>query len=55
MNTHKLTKVNYLLTNAIFHFWGGGLFNTLIIKGLQGFNKILKDYEITNRNISNFS
>ena len=54
MSTYKLIKVNYLLTNANFHFWGG-LFNTLIIKGSQGFNKISKDYEIANRNISDFS
>ena len=48
MNRRILTKVNYLLTCTNVRV-GGQKSNLSIIN-----NNIDKDYEITNRNISNF-
>ena len=49
MNKRKLIKVNYLLTDTFICVFGGQKSNLNIIN-----NNINKDYEITNRNISNF-
>jgi len=50
MNKRKLIKVNYLLTDTFICVFGGQKSNLSIIN-----NNINKDYEITNRNISDFS
>ncbi len=50
MNRRILTKVNYLLTCTNVRVGGGQKSNLSIIN-----NNINKDYEITNRSISDFS
>ena len=50
MNTKILLNVNYLLTSKNYKM--GGVQNYRINKSIIS---KLKDYEITNRNISNFS
>ena len=51
MNKKELIKVNYLLTSTFVRVGGGGQKSNLNIIN----NNINKDYEITNRNISDFS
>ena len=54
MNRERITKINYLLTRTRICS-RGGVASEPINKGfIKSLNKI-KDYEITNRNISNFS
>ena len=50
MNKKELIKVNHLLTSTFVRVGGGQKSNLNIIN-----NNINKDYEITNRNISDFS
>ena len=50
MNKKELIKVNNLLTGTFVRVGGGQKSNLNIIN-----NNISKDYEITNRNISDFS
>ena len=50
MNKKELIKVNNLLTSTFVRVGGGRKSNLNIIN-----NNINKDYEITNRNISDFS
>ena len=50
MNMKELIKINNLLTSTFVRVWGGQKSNLNIIN-----NNINKDYEITNRNISDFS
>ena len=51
MNKKELIKVNNLLTSTFVRVGGGGQKSNLNIIN----NNINKDYEITNRNISDFS
>ena len=50
MNKKELIKVSNLLTSTFVRVGGGRKSNLNIIN-----NNISKDYEITNRNISDFS
>ena len=50
MNMKELIKINNLLTCTFVRVGGGQKSNLSIIN-----NNINKDYEITNRNISDFS
>ena len=50
MNKRKLIKVNHLLTDTFVCVFGGQNSNLTKLN-----NNINKDYEITNRNISDFS
>jgi len=50
MNKKELMKINKLLTSTFVRVGGGQKSNLNIIN-----NNINKDYEITNRNISDFS
>ena len=50
MNKKKLAKFNNLLTSTFVRVGGGQKSNLNIIN-----NNISEDYEITNRNISDFS
>ena len=51
MNMKELIKINNLLTSTFVRVGGGGQKSNLNIIN----NNINKDYEITNRNISDFS
>ena len=51
MNKKELIKINNLLTSTFVRVGGGGQKSNLNIIN----NNINKDYEITNRNISDFS
>ena len=51
MKKKELAKVNHLLTSTFVRVGGGGQKSNLNITN----NNINKDYEITNRNISDFS
>ena len=51
MNKKELIKVSNLLTSTFVRVGGGGQKSNLNIIN----NNINKDYEITNRNISDFS
>ena len=50
MDKKELIKISNLLTSTFVRVGGGSKSNLNIIN-----NNINKDYEITNRNISNFS
>ena len=51
MDKKELIKINNLLTSTFVRVGGGGQKSNLSIIN----NNINKDYEITNRNISDFS
>ena len=51
INLNRLNNVNYKLTQN-YKMGGGGVYLTI---NKRNIDKINKDYEITNRNISDFS